>query len=98
MWHNEEGCSSASQNLIRESHHGKLRETEASKQYQGIKLVLVTTNFLDNSAQQSCLHKAILIHTQMSLNMCTWQRLTKVFEKKKIYIFYISKHLTFIFI
>lgn len=74
MWNNEEGCSSASQNLTQESHHGKLRETEASKEYQGIKLVLVTTNLLDNSVQQSRLHKAILIHTQMSLNKFVYMK------------------------
>jgi len=32
--------------MIHESHHGKLRETKASKQYQGIQLVLIVTTNL----------------------------------------------------
>jgi len=76
--------------MIHESHHGKLRETEASKQYQGIQLVLVvTTNLLDNSAQQSCLDKAILIHKKCLQTIC-------LHDKYKPKYIYKKKHFTFL--
>lgn len=76
---------------LMESHRGKLRKTEASKQYQGIQSVLATTNLLKSTttiyAQSHFNTHTNVFQTFYSLN----QRQTKGSEKN---IYKCKRHLT----